>query len=411
MAAEVLSAAGLTVTVYDRMPSVARKLLIAGRGGLNLTHSEDFEAFVGRYGAEAAWLRPMLEVFPPKALVAWAEGLGQEMFTGSSGRVFPKAMKASPLLRAWLARLAGQGVVIKTRHDWRGWDGDALLFDTPEGAVRAAPDVTVLALGGASWPKLGSDGRWVETLAAAGVSVTPLQPANMGIDIAWSEMFRAKFAGAPLKNIAARCSFAAGGLGAVITARGDAVVTDYGLEGGVIYVLSHPLRDVMAKGGAGAVTIDLRPDMTLDLLTDRIALAAPGQSAANILRKAAKLSPLAVNLLREGLGKELPRDPAQLAAAIKGLRLKVTGVQGMVRAISSAGGVTQGAVDGQLMLRARPGVFVAGEMLNWSAPTGGYLLQASFASGVAAARGALAHLESEALDALPSPLLRGPPPP
>ena len=391
MAAEVLSAAGLEVTVYERMPSVARKLLIAGRGGLNLTHSEGFDAFMGRYGAEAAWLRPMIAAFPPAALVAWAEGLGQAMFTGSSGRVFPKAMKASPLLRAWLARLAAQGAGIRTRHEWLGWDAEGALRlrDGLGTVVTARPDVTVLALGGASWPKLGSDGAWVEVLESAGVAVTALSPANMGINIAWSEAFRTRFAGEPVKNIAMRCTVNGGGIGATIAVRGDAVVTGYGLEGGVIYALSHPLREMMARGAAGAVTIDLRPDADEGALADRIMLAALGQSTNNMLRKAAKLSPLAVNLMREGVGRELPREPAALARAIKAVRLSVTGVQGMARAISSAGGVMRGAVDDALMLKARRGVFVAGEMLDWAAPTGGYLLQASFATGAAAAKGAL----------------------
>ncbi|BCW88416.1 3-dehydro-bile acid delta(4,6)-reductase [Alphaproteobacteria bacterium SO-S41] len=395
MAAEVLSAAGLAVTVYERMPSVARKLLIAGRGGLNLTHSEPFEDFIKRYGPEAAWLRPMLEAYPPAALVAWAEGLGEAMFTGTSGRVFPKAMKASPLLRAWLARLAAQGVTIRTRTEWLGWEaGGALRFQGVAGEETVRPDVTVLALGGASWPKLGSDGAWVPVLEGTGVAVMPLTPANMGITIAWSETFRERFAGEPLKNVTASVSSGIGPHVAAIRARGEAVVTAYGLEGGIIYVLSRMLGRTLERGGAPVMTIDLRPELVVGTLTDRITLAAPGQSTTNMLRKAAKLSPLAVNLMREGIGRELPREPAALAKAIKNVPLQVAGVQGLDRAISSAGGVTRGAVDEALMLKARPGVFVAGEMLDWAAPTGGYLLQASFATGVTAAKGALAYVQA-----------------
>jgi len=393
MAAEVLSARGVAVTVYERMPSVARKLLIAGRGGLNLTHSEPFEAFVARYGAGADWLRPMLAAFPPAALVAWAEDLGQPTFVGSSGRVFPKAMKASPLLRAWLGRLAGQGVVIRTRHEWRGWDeAGALVFDAPDGRVSVAPDVTVLALGGASWPKLGSNGAWADFLRARGVAVAPFVPANMGVNIAWSDVFRERFAGQPLKNIGLAFHFHAGGASSHgVAVRGDVVVTRYGLEGGAIYAgLAAPYR----SADLTRVTVDLRPDSTVATLGDQLAEVPSTQSTANLLRKAVKLSPPAIGLLREALGRDVPRQPEALARAIKSVQLPIAGVQGLERAISSAGGVRRDAVDDRLMVRALPGVFVAGEMLDWEAPTGGYLLQACFATGSAAAKGALAHLGS-----------------
>jgi uncharacterized flavoprotein (TIGR03862 family) len=376
-AAEILAAAGHSVTVYDRMPSVGRKLLMAGRGGLNLTHAEDFEAFVGRYGAASARLRPMLEAFPPAALVAWAEGLGQPTFVGSSGRIFPKALKASPLLRAWLARLDGLGVTIRTRHDWRGWTDDgALRLRTPDGEITGRPDATILALGGASWPKLGADGAWAAWLD----DVTPFRPANMGFDIAWSPVMQG-FAGQPLKGVALTFRDR--------TARGEAMVARYGLEGGAIYALSSALRDAIAADGGATVLIDLRPHMSLGALTARLSHARGGQSLANHLRKALKLSPVEVNLLREAHGKDLPVQPAALAAAIKAAPIRLTGVQPLARAISSAGGVSLSAVDDDLMLRARPSVFVAGEMLDWEAPTGGYLLQASFATGLAGARGAL----------------------
>ena len=382
IAAEHLSAAGVRVTVYDRMPSLARKLLIAGRGGLNLTHAEPFEAFVARYGAARDWLRPMLEAHPPAALVAWAEGLGQAMYTGSSGRMFPRAMKASPLLRAWLARLAARGVTLKTRHEWRGWDGDgALVFATPEGEVRLRADATLLALGGASWPKLGSDGTWTPLLAARGVLLAPLRPSNMGIDIAWSQPMQA-LAGTPLKNAKlSACGF---------EARGEAVLTAYGLEGGAVYPLSAAIRDAVAAEGSAALTIDLRPDMETGHLARRLE-GRVGASVATRLSRAG-FSKLEAALLREGAGRALPQEAERLAAAAKAVRLAVHGVEGLTRAISSAGGVSRHALDERLMLTALPGVFAAGEMLDWEAPTGGYLLQACFATGIGAAEGMQAYL-------------------
>lgn len=379
-AAETLAAAGHAVTLHDRMPSVGRKFLMAGRGGLNLTHSEPFHAFAARYGAATEPLRPILEAFPPAALVAWAEGLGQPTFVGSSGRVFPKALKASPLLRAWLARLSGLGVTLRTRSEWRGWTEDgALRFRTPDGETMERPDATILALGGASWPRLGSDGAW----AAWVEGVLPFRPANMGFDVAWSPVMQG-FAGQPLKGLALTFGDR--------TVRGEAMVTRYGLEGGALYALSAPLRDAIDAEGAATVLIDLRPDMTMGALTARLSHAKPGQSLANHLRKALKLSPVEINLLREAHGKDLPTRPSALAAAIKTAPIRLGGVQGLARAISSAGGVRLDAVDARLMLKARPGVFVAGEMLDWEGPTGGYLLQASFATGLAAARGADAFL-------------------
>ncbi len=383
-AAERLAAAGHAVTVFERMPSVGRKLLMAGRGGLNLTHSEGFEAFVARYGAAAPWVRPMLEAFPPAALVAWAEGLGQPTFVGSSGRVFPKALKASPLLRAWLARLAELGVEIRTRHDWLGWTDDgALRFSAPAGEVDIRPQATILALGGASWPRLGSDGGWVGPLQASGAEVAPLRPANMGFDVAWSPVMQ-DFAGQPLKGIA--LTFAGR------TVRGEAMITRYGLEGGALYALSAPIRDEILAKGTATATIDLRPDQTRDMLAARLARPRGAQSLANHLRKTLRLSPLEINLLREAHGKDLPAESAALAAAIKAAPVRLTGVQGLARAISTAGGVRLDGLDERLMLKARPGVFLAGEMLDWEASTGGYLLQATFATGLAAAQGVLAWL-------------------
>jgi uncharacterized flavoprotein (TIGR03862 family) len=387
MAAEVLSAAGVAVTVYDRMPSVGRKFLMAGRGGLNLTHSEPLEAFLARYGGAQARLGPLIEAFPPAALIAWAEGLGQETHVGSSGRVFPQAHKASPLLRAWLGRLQAQGVEFRTRHDWLGWDAKGgLRFSTPDGEMTASPGATILALGGASWPKLGGTGAWADLMRRDGVAVTEFRAANVGFDAAWSDIFRDRFHGAPLKNVGVSFEGQA--------ARGDAMITRDGLEGGAVYALSAPLRDAIAATGSAVLEIDLRPDQTIGQLTARLAVPRGGQSTTNYLRKAARLSPVEINLLREAHGVELALTAGGLARAIKAAPIKLTAVRPIDRAISTAGGVALSEVDDDLMLRARPGVFVAGEMLDWEAPTGGYLLQACFATGVAAANGALRRLDA-----------------
>ncbi len=387
IAAEVLSRAGMAVTVYERMPSVGRKFLMAGRGGLNLTHSEPFARVIERYGASSERLRPVLEAFSPSNLTTWAEELGQSTFIGSSGRIFPKALKASPLLRAWLARLADQGVQFQTRTTWVGWDdAGALVFDTPEGRTTVGADAVVLALGGASWPRLGSDGGWTAILGAAGVPLAPFRPANCGFDLAWSDGFRDRFAGVPLKAVGLTFGER--------TVRGEMVVARYGVEGGAIYALSAELRDAIERDGSARLSVDLRPDMTTAQIAARLAKMRPGESFTNGLRKALALPPAAVNLLREAHGVALPKAPDALAAAIKAAPLTLTGVQGLDRAISTAGGVAWDGVDDMLMLTARPGVFIAGEMLDWEAPTGGYLLQASFASGVVAAEGVLAWLDA-----------------
>lgn len=381
IAAERLSARGCAVTVYERMPTFGRKLLMAGRGGLNLTHSEPLEAFKARYGEAAAQLSSYLEAFPPAALVDWAEGLGQPTFVGSSGRVFPKAMKASPLLRAWLQRLAGQGVRLQPRAQWLGWDETGALIFRDLPPVRA--DAVILALGGASWPRLGSAGDWAPVLAERGVEVRPFRPANCGFTVDWSEGFRDRFAGAPLKPLALTFEGR--------TVRSEAVVTGYGLEGGGLYALSAPLRDAIERDGRAVLELDLRPDLTEAQLADKLARPRGRQSMATFLRKAAGLTPLAINLVREAHGGAVPQD---LAHAVKHLPVTLTGTRGLERAISSAGGIAWSAVDEALMLKALPGVFVAGEMLDWEAPTGGYLLQACFATGVAAAEGVLARLTS-----------------
>ncbi|KAA5805407.1 TIGR03862 family flavoprotein [Alkalicaulis satelles] len=385
IAAERLAEQGFGVDVYERMPSVARKFLMAGRGGLNLTHSEPLEPFLDRYGAQRDWLGPAIRAFAPSDLIAWCEGLGQAVFTGSSGRVFPKSMKASPLLRAWLARLDALGVSIHLRHAWRGFDeAGRFLMAGPDGQERVLEaDAVILALGGASWPRLGSRGEWTGWLAARGVAITPFAPANAGFDARWSCVMRERFAGAPLK--AARFSHEGRSV------RGEAMIAAYGLEGGAIYALSAGLRDAIGRDGAAVLTLDLAPDMSEAALAARLKAARPGQSLSSTLRKQARLSPLSAALVREA--GEAPRTPLELAARIKALPLTLHAMQGLDRAISSAGGVARESVDGRFMLKALPGVFAAGEMLDWEAPTGGYLLQASFASGAAAARGAAAWLD------------------
>jgi uncharacterized flavoprotein (TIGR03862 family) len=374
MAAEILSAAGLKITVYDRMPSVARKLLIAGRGGLNLTHSEPLDRFKARYGAAAARLAPIIDAFPPQALIEWAEALGQPVFVGSSGRVFPKTLKASPLLRAWLARLQAQGVQIKTRHDWQGWTKTGDLVFANDATAKA--DATILALGGASWPRLGSNGAWVEILTKRGVPITPLRPANMGFTVAWSDPFR-RFEGEPLKGIAVTFNGR--------TVRGEAMITKTGIEGGALYALSAPLREAIEGQGTATPTIDLRPDITQADLTAKLARPRGSDSLSNFLRKTISLAPVAINLLRETHGT-LATDAATLARQIKAAPLKLSGTQPIDRAISTAGGIKLDALDDDLMLRAMPNVYAVGEMLDWEAPTGGYLLQATFATAVTAAR-------------------------
>lgn len=386
IAAEWLGRAGVAVTIYDRMPSLGRKFLMAGRGGLNLTHSEDFERFVARYAEGATVLRPLIEAFRPEDLRAWCEGLGQETFIGSSGRVFPKAFKASPLLRVWLSRLEGLGVRFALRHRWWGWDDEGrLIFTNAAGEqVTAQSDATILALGGASWSRLGSDGSWTELLKTKDVAVAPLRPANMGFTLPWSEVIRGRFEGEPLKRIA--LTFEG------ITVRGEAIVTADGIEGGAVYALSARLRDAIGREGHAIIHLDLRPDLSEEALAQRLSAPRKGQSASTFLRKAASLSPLGIACLRES-DPHLPVEPTALARLIKAVPLNLTGMKPLDRAISSAGGIPFAELDDNLMLRHLPGVFAIGEMLDWEAPTGGYLLQAVFATGIAAAKGVLARLE------------------
>jgi uncharacterized flavoprotein (TIGR03862 family) len=390
MAAEVMSATGLRVDVFDAMPSVGRKFLLAGRGGLNLTHSEAPELFLSRYGARRTQVGAWLAGFGPQQLRDWAQGLGVETFVGSSGRVFPQEMKAAPLLRAWLHRLRGAGVAFHARHRWLGWDTDgALRFATPAGESKVGADATVLALGGGSWARLGSDGAWVPLLLARGVAVQPLRPANCGFDVAWSEHLRQRFAGQPVKAV--RAAFVAPD-GSRIEREGEFLVTEHGVEGSLIYALSAPLRDGIEATGSATLQLDLAPGRTLQRLTDDLAQGRGRDSLANHLRRRAGIDGVKSALLHEFATGEDLASPTRLAAIIKALPLHLVAPRPLDEAISSAGGVDFAAVDDHLMLRALPGTFCAGEMLDWEAPTGGYLLTACFASGRAAGRGVLRRL-------------------
>jgi uncharacterized flavoprotein (TIGR03862 family) len=391
MAAEVLAQGGARVSVYDAMPSAGRKFLMAGRGGLNLTHSEPLPEFMARYREAAPMLQAAIAAFSPDALRAWSAALGEPTFVGSSGRVFPKAFKASPLLRAWLRRLDAAGVRFAFRHRWTGWDDQGRLrFQTADGVQAIAAKATVLALGGASWPRLGSDGGWADILASKGVAISKLRSANSGFTVAWSDVFRDRFEGQPLKGVALT-------IGAH-TVRGEAMITRSGIEGGAIYALSAELREAVLGLGQATLTIALRPDLEADALTTRLSGTRGKQSLANFLRKAAQLSPVGIGLMQEAAiasGRPLASfSPAELAKLINAIPVQLTGVSPIERAISTAGGVTFDELDERLMLRKLPGVFAAGEMLDWEAPTGGYLLQASFATGAAAGRGVLRWLAS-----------------
>ncbi len=381
-AAEALARAGARVVVYEHKATPARKFLMAGRGGLNITHSENLDRFISRYGDAASRLTPFIKAFPPQALRDFCAELGEATFVGSSGRVFPASFKASPLLRAWLVRLARLGVVIAARHSFVGFAGPRLIrLIGPDGDEILRPaDAVLLACGGASWPRLGSDGAWAEAIGATGVDVTPLTAANSGALISWSAIFRADFEGLPLKTVLLRHG--------ATTARGDVVVTHAGLEGGPVYALSSRLREQAAKEGGTTLSIDLRPDMSPSCLARKLARRQAKQSHATYLRRAG-FAKVEIGLLREATQPHgLPRDAEALAALIKNARLKVTGVAGLERAISTAGGVGLDEIDERLMLKKMPGVFVAGEMLDFDAPTGGYLLQAAFATGLAAGNGA-----------------------
>ncbi|QCN95681.1 TIGR03862 family flavoprotein [Azospirillum argentinense] len=385
MAAEVIAAAGRSVAVYERMPTPARKLLLAGRGGLNLTHSEALDAFTARYGAQAPLFADLLAGFSPADLRDWAAGLGIETFVGSSGRVFPVQMKASTLVRAWLRRLEGLGVTLHTRHRWLGWDErGALRFLRGDGTeTTVAPRATLLALGGASWPRTGSDGAWTELLAARGVDIAPLRPSNMGFEVPWSDHLRERFAGQPVKSVG--LAFGDRRL------KGEFVITETGIEGGAVYALSAPLRDAIEREGWAALTIDLMPDLPESAIAKRLRRRG-AESLSTFLKKSLSLTGPRAALLREFTPASELSDPAALARHIKGLSMVLTGVRPIERAISTAGGVRLAELDDSLMLTRLPGTFVAGEMLDWEAPTGGYLLQGCFAMGTRVGKGVLGYL-------------------
>lgn len=382
MAAEAARAAGVEVDLFEAKGSVGRKFLVAGKGGLNLTHAEPMPGFAGRYGASADTVADWLRDFAPQQLRDWASGLGVDSYVGSSGRVFPMDRKAAPLLRAWVRRLKDQGVRFHVQHRWLGWDADgALRFDTPSGELRLDPVATVLALGGGSWPQLGSDGAWVATLQARGVEVAPLQPANCGFDIGWSEHFAARHAGAPIKPVVAHWRDADG---IEHRLQGECVATSTGIEGSLVYALSATLRQAITHEGSTVLWLDLVPGRALERLQRELGRPRGGRSLSEHLRRQAGIDGVKAALLREVLDAAALADMDQVATALKHLPLRLLRPRPLAEAISSAGGVRLQALDEDLMATALPGVFCAGEMLDWEAPTGGYLLTASFASGLRA---------------------------
>jgi uncharacterized flavoprotein (TIGR03862 family) len=389
MAAEVLAAGGVQVDVYDAMPSAARKFLLAGKGGMNITHAEPYERFVARYGARSLEVGRWLAGFTPAQVREWIHGLGVDTFVGSSGRVFPADMKAAPLLRAWLHRLRESGVRFHMRHRWLGWRDGALLFAAPEGELALDPGATVLALGGASWPRLGSDAAWVPLLAQRQVQLAPLAPSNCGFDAGWSEFFATRHAGAPLTTVAVTFVNANG---EKEWRQGQFVITSTGIEGSLVYAISAPVRDQLAADGSATIWLDLLPDLDAQRVLAEVTRARGARSMSSHLQSRLGIKGVKAALLRECLGAGEYADPARLAAAIKMLPLVLKRPRPIEEAISSAGGVRFEALDDASMLRAAPGVFVAGEMIDWEAPTGGYLLSACFASGRAAGRGALGWL-------------------
>ncbi len=392
MAAEVLIQAGIKVDLYDALPSVGRKFLMAGKGGMNITHSEPYDNFMMRYGDRSGKLKPMLDQSTPQVLRDWVKELGFDTFIGSSGRVFPTDMKAAPLLRAWLHRLRVAGVSFHMRHRWLGWIQDAstlLAFATREGERKVKADAVVLALGGGSWPQLGSTGAWVRLFAQRGVRIAPLKPSNCGFEVDWSEHFRKRFCGQPLKSVCVSFSNAEG---IEVRQQGEMVITANGLEGGVIYSLSALLRDEIATTGFAQIQLDLLPDKELSLIIDKSSLPRGKLSLANHLRKRIGIEGVKAGLLREVVSASDLENPGLLSSAIKALPIKLIAARPIEEAISSAGGVDFEALDEHLMICAMPGVFCAGEMLDWEAPTGGYLLTACFATGRAAGLGVLAYL-------------------
>ncbi len=394
MAAEVLIEQGFKVDLYDRMPSVGRKFLLAGKGGMNLTHTEAGPAFLTRYGNRRVQIAPMLESFGAEALRAWVHALGIPTFVGTSGRVFPTDMKAAPLLRAWLKRLRDAGVTFHMRHRWLGWDDKkTLCFTTPEGDLIVQADAVVLALGGGSWARLGSDGAWLPLLAQQGIDAAPLKPANCGFDIAWSEHFKERFAGQPLKSVIGHCIDIDGN---EIKRQGECIITSNGIEGGLIYALSAHLREQIAKNGSATLHLDLAPGKTYERVLAEVGAGRGSRSMSSHLQSKAGITGVKAGLLRECASKEDYADPTKLAQAIKALPIKLIATRPLDESISSAGGVLFEGLDAHLMAHNMPGVFCAGEMLDWEAPTGGYLLTACFASGRIAGLGAATWLKSKA---------------
>ncbi|PKM31153.1 MAG: aminoacetone oxidase family FAD-binding enzyme [Gammaproteobacteria bacterium HGW-Gammaproteobacteria-11] len=394
MAAETLALAGVHVDLYDAMPSVGRKFLLAGVGGMNITHAEAKADFIQRYREASPWVAEWLQELDADQLRAWIHGLGVDTFVGSSGRVFPVDMKAAPLLRAWLKRLREAGVSLHTRHRWQGWDAEGKLqFQTPQGSANAQADGLILALGGGSWSRLGSDGAWVPWLRQQQIQVRDLLPANCGFECDWSPYLRERFAGHPLKQVIARVTLAKGG---EQIQRGECVLTAQGLEGSLIYALSAPLRDQLLDQGRATLWLDLAPDRSHSQLQAALETPRKGQTLSSVLRKKAGLDAVKIALLHERLGPETLRCAEQVASAIKQLPIVFTATRPLDEAISSAGGVSQAALDDKLMLKAMPGVFCAGEMLDWEAPTGGYLLTACFASGRRAGLGLIDWLTTSA---------------
>jgi uncharacterized flavoprotein (TIGR03862 family) len=392
MAAEVLVRSGVKVDLYESMPSVGRKFLIAGKGGLNLTHVEPQEKFLSRYGLRCKQIESMINIFGPKQLRMWVHDLGIETFVGSSGKVFPVCMKSFPILQAWLKRLKNSGVVFHLRYKWRGWtQNGSICFETPEGPLCMNPDVVVLALGGGSRARLGSSGAWIPLLIERGISVAVLKPANCGFDVAWSDHFRTRYAGSPLKSIVLTFN---NFQGITFHKQGEFLITGTGVEGNLIYMISSQLRDEIEESGRAIIRIDLAPGWSYQRLIERLSLPRGSRTLSGHLEKTVHIKGLKVGLLREFVSREHFKDPIFMAKAIKELSIPLIATRPLDEAISSAGGVLFEELDSQLMIRSIPGVFCAGEMLDWEAPTGGYLLTACFASGYVAGLGATAWLEN-----------------
>ena len=392
MAADVLSRHGVAVALYDAMPTVGRKFLMAGRGGLNLTHAEPWEPFLSRYRPRRPQIEPLLQAFGPTNVRRWAHELGIETFVGSSQRIFPTDMKAAPLLRAWLHRLRANGVVIHVRHRWQGWGDDGELLFEKDGAITAvsSPTATILALGGGSWPRLGSDGSWVPLLTQRGIAVKPLLPSNCGFDVGWSDYFRQHFAGTPVKTVRLR-------VGDQFEQQGEFVITETGVEGSLIYAASALLRDGLGENGRFSLHLDLAPHRNQTWLQQQLAQPRGKRSWASHLQSKVGLKGVKAALLREFIPADNLNNPTQLAVAIKALPIPLQAPRPLAEAISSAGGVDFSALDDNLMVRSQPGLFCAGEMLDWEAPTGGYLLTACFASGYVAGHGVLSRLKQHTM--------------